>query len=395
MSLEWFIISARTVRFYVFFVIAAVVLGSGCYWLYYRLQKASEESPQVSRQSARFIQIAGKVKVKRANMADFVAASEEMALESGDTIQTQSDAVARVQFVDGSSYTIKPDTTLVIKDNALMADKTTHVQVNVHVGTINLATQEQSNGSSNVVQTNSASARMGSYTEASVATGANGEQADIRVSRGNAQIKTSSGQTFVAQANERLEFDLQGKLTKRTSLIPTPVLQAPENQQFLRQDISGNIRLVWNPVMQAKNYEVELATTPSFGETVVASRPGIGAAEAQFSNLPIGTYYWRVRANDGREAGAFSEPFKFTLTRRSGTYELAITQVRHTSLGGSSYVIEGHTEPGARVKVGQVLAQVEPSGDFRAFITLSNKSREVLIEAQDRDGNIGRKQVRL
>ncbi|HYE72127.1 MAG TPA: FecR domain-containing protein, partial [Blastocatellia bacterium] len=184
LSLEWFIISARTVRFYLFFVIAIIILGGGCYWLYHRLQKASAESPQVSRQSARFIQIAGKVKVKRANMADFVPATEDMALESGDTIQTQSDAVARVQFVDGSSYTIKPDTTLVIKDNALMADKTTHVQVNVHVGTINLATQEQSNGSSNVVQTNSASARMGSHTEASVATSANGEEADIRVSRG-------------------------------------------------------------------------------------------------------------------------------------------------------------------------------------------------------------------
>jgi hypothetical protein len=395
LSLEWFVISARTVRVSLLFLIGGAALGGGCYWLYLHLQSSSEGETPAGRQGARFIQIAGKVKVKRAHATDFNAAREDMALEAGDTIQTQADSVARVQFVDGSSYTIKPDTTLVIKDNALLSDKTTRVQVRVHVGTINLATQEQTSGSSNVVQTSAASARVGSQTEATVATGANGDQADIRVARGNAQVTTQSGQTFVARANERLEFDPQGKLTKRTSLVPTPVLQSPENQQYLRPDAAGVVRVSWAAVAQAKSYQVELATTPSFGETVVASREGVGAPGAGFSNLPVGTYYWRVRANDGKETGAYSDPFKFTLTKQAGSYEVAITRLKHTPLGGNSFVVEGHTEPGARVKVGGVTARVEPDGNFRAFVTLDGKGRELIVEAQDRDGNMGQQRLRF
>jgi hypothetical protein len=394
LSLEWFVISARSLRFSLFFLIAALALGGGCYWLYLSLQGGAGGDTQVNRQSARFIQIAGRVKVKRAKLTEFIPAREDMALEAGDTIQTQADSVARVQFVDGSSYTIKPDTTLVIKDNALMADKTTRVRVNVNVGTINLATEEQVSGSSNVVQTSAASARVGSHTEATVATGADGAQADIRVTRGNAQISTEGGQTFVARANERLEFDAQGKLARRTSLVPTPVLQTPAHQQFLRPDGAGTVRLGWAAVAQAKNYQVEVATSASFGETVVASREGVGATEARFSHLPVGTYYWRVRAHDGKEAGSYSDPFKFTLTRQAAGYEVAITHLRHTSLGGSSYVVEGRTEPGARVKVNNVLARVEPDGNFRALITLGG-GREVTVEAQDRDGNVGQKRLRL
>lgn len=395
LSLEWFVISARTVRFYLLFLAAAGVVAGVGYLAFLHLQSGTEGASQVDRQSARFIQIAGKVKVKRANMTEFVAAREDMALEAGDTIQTQVDSVARVQFVDGSSYTIKPETTLVIKDNALLSDKTTRVQVNVHVGTINLATQEQTTGSSNVVQTSAASARVGSYTEATVATGEGGDRADIRVSRGNAQISTQGGQTFVAHANERLEFDSQGKLTKRTSLVPTPVLQTPENQQYLQPDAAGTVRLAWAAVAQARSYQVEVATSAAFGETVIASREGVGTTEARFSHLPVGTYYWRVRAHDGKEAGAYSEPFRFTLTRQAGSYEVAITQLRHTPLGGNSYVVEGRTEPGARVRVGEVAARVEPDGSFRAFVTLAGKARELLVEAQDRDGNRGQKRLRF
>jgi hypothetical protein len=394
LSLEWFVISARSLRLGLLFLIAAFGITGISYWLYLHLQSSATPEAEVARQSARFIQIAGKVKVKRANVTDFVPAREDMALEAGDTIQTQADSVARVQFVDGSSYTIKPDTTLVIKDNALMADKTTRVQVNVHVGTINLATQEQMNGSSNVVQTNAASARVGSYTEATVATGANGEQTDIRVARGNAQVSTQGGQTFVARANERLEFDKQGKLTKRTSLLPTPVLLSPENQQYLRPDAAGTVRMAWAAVAQAKNYQVELATSSSFGETVIASRDGLSTTETRFSNLPVGTYYWRVRAKDEKESGTYSDPFKFILTKQAGSYEVAITNLRRTPLGGGSFVVEGHTEPGARVKVGEVLARVEPDGNFRAFVTIG-KDREVIVEAQDRDGNVGQKRLRF
>src|SRR5438067_1700203 len=158
-SLEWYIVSKRTLCLMAASIIGAAGLAVGGVWLYQYLNRNVGQSAPIGDQSARFIQIAGQVKVKRANSTEFSTAREDTVLEAGDTIQTQADSVARVQFIDGSSYTIKPDTTMVIKDNTLLADKNTRVQVAVDVGTINLATGEQAEGSTNVVQTRAASAR--------------------------------------------------------------------------------------------------------------------------------------------------------------------------------------------------------------------------------------------
>ena len=89
--------------------------------------------------------------------------------------------------------------------------------VAVGVGTINLATGEQTAGSSNVVQTSSASARVGSHTEASVAAG---ERTEIRVARGSANIRTRTGESFDARANERFEIENNGKLARREVMLP-------------------------------------------------------------------------------------------------------------------------------------------------------------------------------
>ena len=394
MSLEWYTVSKRTLYLLVASIIGVVGLGWGGHWLYQYLNRSVGLARPAGRQSARFIQIEGKVKVKPANSTEFSTAREEMELEAGDTIQTQAGAVARVQFVDGSSYTIKPDTTLVIKDNALLADQTTRVHVAVGIGTINLATGEQTAGSSNVVQTSSASARVGSHTEASVAAG---ERTEIRVARGSANIRTRTGESFDARANERFEIENNGKLARREVMLPVPELRAPDNQRLIRvgRGQPGAISFSWGAVAQARGYRIEIATSAYFGDTVVASRDRLSSPAAVFDNLPPGSYYWRVRAHDGAGEGEFSEPFKFTLVGVAAGRPLNVSVTKQTPLGGNSFLIEGQSEPGVRVKVGGVVARSEPNGGFRAFVTLSDGAREVLIEAEDQDGNTGQKRVRL
>jgi hypothetical protein len=393
-KLEWYVISKRTLYLIAASVLAAAGMVWGGWWLYQYLQNNIGNQVTVGRRSARFSQIEGKVKVKRANSTEFSTAREEMELEAGDTIQTQADSVARVQFVDGSSYTIKPDTTLVIKDNSLLADKNTSVHVAVDTGTINLATGEQSAGSSNVVQTTAASARVGGNTEASVAAG---EKTEIRVTRGSANIRTRSGETYEAAANERFEIENSGKLARREMMLPVPALRVPDNQRYLRLERgqANAVQFQWGAVAQARGYRIELATSAYFGGTVVASRDRLTAPAVTFENLPPGAYYWRVRAYDEKEVpGQYSEPFKFTLIGGASSRALNITVVKQTPLGGNVFVIEGYTEPGARVKVGNVTARVESNGAFRAVVTLGG-ARELLIEAEDQDGNRGQKRLRL
>ena len=397
-SLDWYVISSRTLRHLAVALLAvSLVVGAG-YGLYLYLRSTTATTITPGTQSARFIEISGQVRVKKANGTDFMIANEKMPLAAGDTIQTLSSSVARVQFVDGSSYTIKPDTTLIIKDNELMDDRSTKVQVKVRVGTINLATNQQGPGSSNVVQTDAAEARIGENSEASVGAGENGQQTDIRVTRGDAQIRTQAGETYQARTNERLEFEESGKLARRTSLLGMPVLKFPENQQTLRQGNSSTIRFEWNPVPQASSYTVELATSSTFDrETIVKARDGLGTPLATFDKLPTGAYYWRVRADTKQEQGSYSDPFKFTIVGNtvSSARLPTISGMRKTPMGGGTYLVEGRCDSGARVRVGGKPARVDADGSFRAIVTLAAGARSILIEAEDQDGNIGRQSLQF
>lgn len=394
-SLDWYVISARTLRQLAFVLVGVIALVGTGYGLYLYLKSSSTTMMTPGPQGVRFIEISGQVRVKKANGTDFINANEKMSLEAGDTVQTLANSVARVKFIDGSSYTIKPDTTLIIKDNELMDDKSTKVQVKVRVGTINLATNQQGPGSSNVVQTDVAEARVGENSEASVGTGDSGQQADIRVTRGDAQVRTQSGETFQARTNERLEIEASGKLARRTSLVGMPVLKFPENQQIVRLDDARVIRFEWNPVPQANSYAIEVATSSTFDrETIVKGRDGLGSPLASFDKLPTGSYYWRVRADKQQEQGSYSDPFKFTITGKvSGSRAITITGARKTPMGGGTYLVEGRCEAGVRVKVGGKPARVEADGSFRAIVTLASGARSVVIEAEDQDGNRGRQSL--
>ncbi len=397
LSLEWYVISKRSIYLLIAAVTGLIAVTGGGYWLYHTTRDSLSSLDQVGRKSARFIQIEGRVRLKRANETEFHEAKDEMVLEAGDTIQTLADSVARVQFVDGSSYTIRPDTTLVIKDNSLNADRSTRVQVAVGVGRINLATGEQAAGSSNVVQTSTASASIGAQTEASVAADGRSEKTEIRIARGSAKINTQSGQAYEARTNERLEIAASGQVV-REKMLPVPTLNAPENQRTLKVAAGrpAQVSFAWSGIPQARNYRIEVATSAYFGDTVVATRDQLGSTNAVFDNLQPGSYYWRVRANSEKEgAGQFSEPFKFSLVSNTAGQTLNISVTRQTSLGGDVYKIEGRSEPGARVRVGETPARVSADGSFTALVTVTNGRREVLIEAEDQDGNTGQKRVRL
>lgn len=395
LSVEWYIISKRSIYLLIGSIIGVVALTGGGWWLY---RTTSENLKEIGtgRKGARFIQIEGRVRVKRANETEFKVASEETVLETGDTIQTLNDAVARVQFVDGSSYTVKPDTTLVIKDNSLNADKSTSVKVAVGVGRINLSTGEQAAGSSNVVQTATASANIGSQTEASVTTDNKDDKTEIRIARGTAKISTPTGQNYEARPNERFEVAKSGQVQR--DVIYVPELGGPENLQTIKVAAGrpSRVDFNWHNVPQAKNYRIEVATSAYFADTVVAQRDQLGTTSAVFDNLQPGIYYWRVRANTEKEgAGQFSEPYKFSLVSGAGGRPLSISVTRQTPLGGDIFKIEGRSEPGTRVKVGDTVARVDADGSFSALVTLSGGRREVLIEAEDQDGNTGQKRLRL
>ena len=92
-----------------------------------------------SRQ-AHFTNLEGVVKVKKANSNSWRTADYSLPLEKGDVIQTTSEGMAKVVFNDGTNYTVKQDSLIVIEENAANDKQQTSVAVTVDTGTVDLAT---------------------------------------------------------------------------------------------------------------------------------------------------------------------------------------------------------------------------------------------------------------
>src|ERR1700721_1432461 len=116
----WHTVKYRTVVLYAFVAVAIVLaivylafpdFSNGVL----RRITAASGSPDSgvanpSSRQARFVNLDGKVQVKKVNSVQWVNADYQVTLDKGDLIQTDSEGVARMAFADGTTYTAKGDT---------------------------------------------------------------------------------------------------------------------------------------------------------------------------------------------------------------------------------------------------------------------------------------------
>src|SRR5256885_6071 len=101
----------------------------------------------VVAQQAHITALDGTVRIKKANSNDWVKADYSLPLEKGDVIQTGSEGMAKIVFNDGTNYTVKQDSLIVIEENSANAHQQTNVAVSVNTGTADLATGTYAQGS--------------------------------------------------------------------------------------------------------------------------------------------------------------------------------------------------------------------------------------------------------
>src|ERR1035437_5136305 len=89
---------------------------------------------------AHFTYIDGSVKVKKSNSNIWITANYDTALEKGDVVQTTTEGMAKIVFTDGTNYTVKQDSLIVVEENSTNKDQQTNVAVQVSTGTVDLST---------------------------------------------------------------------------------------------------------------------------------------------------------------------------------------------------------------------------------------------------------------
>src|SRR3989441_11692121 len=112
---------------------------------------AAKTGNQVSQQ-AHITALDGTVRVKKASSNSWVRADYSVPLEKGDVIQTGSEGMAKIVFNDGTNYTVKQDSLIVIEENSANEHQQTEVAVSVNTGTVDLQTGTYSQGSSSQVK---------------------------------------------------------------------------------------------------------------------------------------------------------------------------------------------------------------------------------------------------
>ena len=143
----WTTVSYRSVglvAFAIFIMFGAVVnylSGNPLRNLWAMMSGGESNASSVQQASfARFLNLDGSVRVKKRDSVQWVNADYRTELQEGDIVQTGPQGIARIVFIDGTAYVVKPDTLIVIEQNATLANSATKVTVQVSSGAVDLST---------------------------------------------------------------------------------------------------------------------------------------------------------------------------------------------------------------------------------------------------------------
>ncbi len=350
-----------------------------------------------SSRQARFVNLDGKVQVKKVNSVQWVNADYQVTLDKGDLVQTTSEGVARIAFADGTTYTVKGDTLVTVEENLVDQDKPTQVGVHVTSGQVDLQTNKwQVPGSSAQVSFENAVATLNENSKAAVRSDPATKEQTITVDAGSAELNRGTEHVDIGQY-ERASFPAgapAGGITKSQVLAP-PQLSEPLNLQpiILADPKHEPVHFAWKAAATAKTYDFEVSTTTMFNHIVMARKTS--ATSVDVTGLDPGDYFWRVRAvDDANTVSDSSESYKFTLVVQGKEQDMLLA-VDDTELQGNVVEVIGRTEPGAALIInGASVADIKPDGHFRYFTDpMTRGSHTIVITGQNRRGGTAIKRV--
>ncbi|HSE33874.1 MAG TPA: FecR domain-containing protein [Pyrinomonadaceae bacterium] len=391
-AFDWWIIQKRFVYLMVaFFMLCGIAAGAALYvWKYGNPLKHVAEVK--SSAGARFISFEGDVRVVRAATRETIQAGADTELYPGDTVQTQASGRARISLADGSVLVVKPNSTIIVRDNARADDgKKSNVHVVVDSGQLYVKTEVQGEGTTNVVETPKTKNKLGEQTGASFGVNPEGTE-EIRVNAGAVETTNRAGEKTSIHANEYVSVNNQGTISRPQRLLDIPMPSEPHDLQkvFVGDNGSAGVGLKWQRPQSgvAAYYRVEVATSPFFvADGKVIERDQLVATEFGASDLRPGVYFWRVRATaPSGQTSDWSEPRKFVVATRGTGSQVAVSNLTAEFLGGNIYLVRGRAEPGTTVRVGGREALVPSDGTFQIQISVAG-SRDVVVDAQDAQGN--------
>lgn len=406
-EVEWHAVTYKTVMIYGLLIGAIVLAGTfivfpGAYSSLTRkissaVTSADAENGPSAGTQAKFVNLDGKVQVKKVSSVQWVDADYRTTLDKGDLVQTGTDGYARVTFADGTFYTVKPGTLITVEENSMANNKPTSVAVRINTGSVDLATPNwTSPGSKAAVSIEDAKAELRPNSRAAVKSDQDTKESEILVSNGSAVVQRGQEKVEVTQY-QRASVPNGGAITKSDVLAPPELLEPLNLAPIIAENAkTALIHFEWKPVQDAVGYTLRISTTSMFTKTVrevTVSK----STSADLSGLEAGDYFWDVVATNAKKVSSdVSDAYKFTLVAQGKAQEMKL-EIQDTHLVGRAVEITGRTEPGAALIInGQHVPNIAPDGTFRHFTEpLLPGEHTIVVIGQNRRGGTAKQQVSI
>ncbi|MGC2468110.1 MAG: hypothetical protein WA517_23165 [Candidatus Acidiferrum sp.] len=400
----WHTVTYKTVAVYVVLLTAIILAAvylidpniySAAIDKFSRTIGSDGDAPPISQTQAKFVNLDGKVQVKKVNSVQWVDADFHTTLDKGDQIQTSADGAARITFADGTTYTVKSGTFITVEENSMGREKPSSSGVRITTGQVNLRTPNWTSPDSKaVVSVEDTVAQVHSNSHADVKADPAHKQDEIVVSSGSAEVQRGQEKVEIGQY-QKATFSTSGPITKSDVLAP-PDLILPRNFEplIVENPKTASVHFEWKPVSEAVTYTLRVSATAMFTRTV-KEIPGITGTAADVTGLDAGDYFWTVTAvNAKKETSEVSESFRFTLVAQGKTQEMLL-EITGTQIHGRVVEIIGKTEPGAALLVnGQPVPIIAPDGTFRHFTEpLEPGQHTIVVIGENRRGGTAQQKV--
>lgn len=346
-------------------------------------------------QQAHITALDGTVRIKKASSNTWVKADYSVPLDKGDVIQTGSEGMAKIAFNDGTSYTVKQDSLIVIEENSANERQQTNVAVNVNTGTVDLSTGTYVQGSKSEVILDGATASLAPESAARVSKDPKAKRDELLITKGAGTVERN-GETVQLADWEKAQFRPESGHLEKIKEIGPPTPISPANMMPIFSSDSKPIEFSWTAMANAKGYRMQISRNPYFSSLIVDRN--VTSSAVMVSGLSEGPYYWMVQSYDahGKES-VESEKNRFTIIAKqsdNGALQLDIDPlIQH----GHVIELTGKTEVGARVMVnGHEVPVIGQDGGFHYFMPpLPTGESVITITAQNSKGGVNTQQQKV
>ncbi len=386
--IEWWKIRKSTIYGLAAFVVISIFVFGGGWWALRHDWFAQKDLSDLPKNAARIISFEGDVRITRASTRETILVTKQTYVEAGDTIQTQSDGRATVQMIDQSLYSVRPNSTLVIRDNSsLFGGK--NVRVSLDDGQINVRTDQQPENSDNIVEMMDSETQLKSKTDASFNADAQTKGAEIRISRGSVETTIGGSSTTIAE-NEFASLN-NGKITNKEKLIAPPKQISPQNMAQIVDNTGGGVTasFTWQDdgFAPIASYYIQVSRSSFFAaDSILVDRSSLQVRNFRLAGLIPGTYYWRLKTTSkSGQVSDWNEPWKFSIVKSETSKAIDVTEWKSDLVGGNVYIISGRTQSGMLVRSQGRETFAGGDGSFR--LQIYTPLSEAAIELGDDKGN--------